>query len=115
MDELATTDINPDVPYFTACFEEYQVAKFEVFLGDILSMLCEECCRPWNCSGENISISNLHESRAINATFVVASEPVGGSLPAAEVFSQPFLGAGLFGSFREQGTVFRDGGVTFSC
>ncbi len=96
MDELTATDINTDMPYFTAGFEEYQVAKFEVFLGDILSMLCEECCRPWNCSGENISISDLYKSRAIYTTFAVTPEPVGGSLPAAKVFSQSFLGAGLF-------------------
>ncbi len=96
MDEVASAYINPYVPYSAASFEEHQVSKFQVFLRDIFSGFCKKIRRPWDFSGEDISISNLYKTRAINASFAEAAEPVGGSVPAAEMFSQPFLGSGLF-------------------
>jgi hypothetical protein len=69
VNKLAATDIDPYVPYLAASFEEYQVAKSEMFLRDIFPNLCEKFCRPWNFPGEYISISYLYKTRAINASF----------------------------------------------
>ena len=118
MDELATADIDPDVSYFAASFEEYQVAEFEVFLRYIFADLCEKFRRPWYRFGEYIPISNLYESRAIYASFAVATKPVGSTLPATEMLNQSFLAPGLFGSFWIQSAVFRNvsrgGSMTFN-
>ena len=62
MDELAATDVNPYMSYFATRFEEYQIAKFEVFLWNSFANLCELFCCSWYRFGKNVPISNLYKS-----------------------------------------------------
>lgn len=118
MNELAAANIDPDVSYFSAGFEKYQISEFEVFLRYIFADFCEKLCRTRQVSWENIPVSNLNESRAIDSAFAVTTKPVGSALPAAEVFNQSFLGPGLVAGFWKKCAAFWNGSsrsMTFGC